>query len=224
MCFSLEADLVAGAALLPVGALALREVRAARELPFAALPLVLATHQLVEAVVWAGVEGHVAAGPAHAAAVAYVVVALPLLPTLLPVAVLLLARPGRRRWVAPFLALGVVVTAHLARVVAENGVRVEAHPHALVYRIGLHDAELWTGLYVLATMGACLVAGHRVVVAFGLVNLVGLTVVAVAYREAFASLWCLYAALSSLLVLVHLALRPEVDPASAARDPQRSGV
>ena len=45
--------------------------------------------------------------------------------------------------------------------------------------------------------------------AFGVVNLVGLTVVAWAYRDAFASLWCVYAAVSSVLVLVHLAHRPE---------------
>lgn len=225
MCFSLEADLVAGALVLPVGALALREVRAPRELLLAALPLVLAAHQLTEAVVWAGVEGRVPDQAAHVAAVAYVVVALPLLPTLVPAAVLLVARTGRRRWVAPFLALGAVVTVHLARLVVENGVRVEAHPHALVYRIGLHDPELWTGLYVLATMGACLVAGHRLVVAFGVVNLVGLTVVALAYRDAFASLWCLYAALSSLLVLAHLVhSHPGPGAAAGARPGARTAA
>ena len=36
MCFSPEADLVAGIALLPVAALSLREVRHVREVPFAA--------------------------------------------------------------------------------------------------------------------------------------------------------------------------------------------
>jgi len=52
VCFSVEADLVAGAALLPIGVVTLREVRHVRELPFAALPLLFAAHQLVEALVW----------------------------------------------------------------------------------------------------------------------------------------------------------------------------
>ena len=47
VCFSVEADLVAGAALVPVGVLSLREVKKPDELPFAALPLLFALHQFV---------------------------------------------------------------------------------------------------------------------------------------------------------------------------------
>jgi hypothetical protein len=209
MCFSVEADLVAGAALLPIGALSLTKVREPRELAFAALPLLFAAHQLVEALVWAGTDGTVGAGTAHMAAVAYVLFALPFLPTFVPAAVLLL-EDGRRRWaVLPFLVLGLAVSAYLAWHVAANGVRVSAHPHALVYHVSLGEPVRWSGLYVVAVMGACLVSRHRAVVAFGVVNVLGLTLVAWAYRDAFASLWCVYAAVSSVLVLVHLAHRPD---------------
>lgn len=209
MCFSVEADLVAGAALLPIGVLSLGKVREAREVPFAALPLLFAAHQLVESLVWAGTDGSVDAGVAHTAAVAYVLFALPVLPTFVPAAVLLLESGRRRLAVVPFLALGLAVSAYMAWHIAANGVRVTAHPHAIVYHVGLGEPELWTGLYVVAGMGACLVSRHRAVVAFGVVNLVGLSLVAWAYRDAFASLWCVYAAVSSLLVLVHLAHRPD---------------
>lgn len=214
MCFSVEADLVAGAALLPIGALAVSKVREPRELPFAGLPLLFAAHQLVEALVWAGASGDVSATIAHRAATAYVWFALPILPAFLPLAVWVLTRRPR---VLPFVALGLVVAVHFARTLAANGVRTDVHPHAIVYRVGLADAELWTGLYVLAVMGACLVAGHRAIVAFGVVNLVGLTAVGLAYRDAFASLWCVYAAVSSVLVLVHLAHRPDREPAEKTR-------
>lgn len=216
MCFSLEADLIAGAALLPIGVLSLTKVREARELPLGSLPLLFSIHTLVEALVWAGADGRVGAGVAHTAAVAYVLFALPFLPTFVPAAVLLLEE-GRRRWaVLPFLALGIAVSAYMAWHVAANGVRVSAHDHALVYHVSLGDRELWTGLYVLAVMGACLVSRHRYVVAFGVVNVVGLSVVAWAYVDAFASLWCVYAAVSSVLILVHLTHRP------SERTPQRS--
>lgn len=72
MCFSVEADLVVGVALLPVGVLALREVRQANEVPFASLPLLFAAHQLVEAFVWAGAGGQVSSGLQHAATLIYV--------------------------------------------------------------------------------------------------------------------------------------------------------
>ena len=51
VCFSVEADLVAGVALLPVAALCLLEVRHVRELAFATLPLLFALHHLTESLV-----------------------------------------------------------------------------------------------------------------------------------------------------------------------------
>jgi hypothetical protein len=51
-------------------------------------------------------------------------------------------------------------------------------------------------------IGAAVCSGYRSLVAFGAVNLDGLTTVAVVYLDAFASLWRGYAALSSALVVV----------------------
>lgn len=219
MCYSVGADLVAGAAILPIGVLALTRVRAARELPLAALPLLFACHQLVEALVWAGADGSVDAGTAHQAAVVYVLFALPFLPTYVPVAVLLVETGRRRQAVLPFLALGLAVSAYMAWHIAANGVRVSVHPHAIVYHVGLGEPELWTGLYIVAVMGACLVSRYRTVVAFGVVNLVGLSLVAWIYQEAFASLWCVYAAVSSVLILAHFAHR-----SAGSEGPRLAGV
>lgn len=113
MCFSPQADLVAGAVLLPLAALSLREVRSVREVPFASLPLLFAAHQLIEALVWAGVEGDVSKTVQQTAALVYVLFAFPVLPTLVPTAVLLLEPRGARLRVAPFVAIGVAVSAYL---------------------------------------------------------------------------------------------------------------
>lgn len=207
MCFSVEADLVTGVALLPVGALALREVRHVREVPFAALPLLFGVHQLTEALVWAGVEGHVSPRVQATAVLAYLLFALPGLPLLFPLAVLLLEPRGARLRVASFVALGAVVSAYLAVVVLDGDVGVRALPHALVYTTGLDHDALWTALYIVAVIGPSLLSGYPSLVAFGLLNLVGLTVVALLYVEAFTSLWCVWAALTSVLILVHMVLR-----------------
>jgi hypothetical protein len=214
VCFSLEADLAVGVALVPVGILALREVRRARELPFAALPMLFAVHQLIEAVVWAGVEGGVTAAAQHAAAVAYLIIALPLLPVLVPFAVILLEPNGARLRVVPFLALGGIVASYFGASLASAPVGVVVHAHALVYETGIRHGALWSVPYVIAVIGASVCSGYRSIVAFGWVNLVGLSVVGVAYQDAFASLWCLYAAAASVLVLVHMVRRrrlPDLD-------------
>lgn len=204
MCFSTTADLVAGGALTPVAVASLRQVRAAREIPFAALPAVFAIHQLIEALVWAGQDGDVSSGLAHAAAVGYACIAFPLLPTLFPVSVVLVEPRGARRAPMPFVGLGVIVSAYLGYAMLAHGVRVTAHAHALSYDIGTDSGWLWGVLYVIAVIGPALLSRSRSIVAFGAVNLVGLSAVAIAYAEAFASLWCVYAAATSVLVLVHM--------------------
>ncbi len=204
MCFSPEADLIAGVALLPVAALSLREVRRLREVPFAALPLLFAAHQLIESLVWLGVQGDVSHTVQQMAALIYVLFAFPVLPTLVPTAVLLLEPHGARLRVAPFVAVGLVVSAYLAYVVLSGPLVVQEHSHALVYRVGLQNGVVWAVLYILAVVGPSLMSGYRSIVAFGVLNLVGLTAVALAYQVAFASIWCVVAALSSVLVLLHM--------------------
>jgi hypothetical protein len=207
VCFSVQADIAAGAGILPLGILALREVRHAREIPFAALPLLFAAHQLVEALVWAGTTGDVSARMQSAAALVYVMFALPVLPLLMPVAVLLLEPRGARLRVAPFVGLGAVVSTYLAISVLDGPVGIEERPHALVYHVDLPNGVLWTVLYVVAVIGPALLSGYPSIVAFGALNLVGLTAVWLLYTEAFASLWCVYAALTSILIVVHMYLR-----------------
>lgn len=215
MCFSPEADFVAGVVLLPIAAATLREVRMARELPFASLPLLFAAHQLVEAVVWVGFEGHVVSDPVRqAAAVAYVAYAMVVLPTLFPLAVLLLEPSGARRRVAPFVGIGIVVSVVFAVQLLTTPLTVVLRPHALQYVTGVPYGSLLTLVYVVAVIGPAVLSGYRSVVIWGVVNLVGLVVVAIVYREAFASLWCVYAAMTSVFVLLHMVRRrrlPDAD-------------
>ena len=117
MCFSKTADLVVGTALIPVAVLTLREVRHRREVPFAVLPAIFAAHQFFEVVVWEWLDGNVSAGVANLAIRAYLFIAWPLLPTWVPLAVMLLEPRGARLRVAPFLGLGVVVSLYLGWVV-----------------------------------------------------------------------------------------------------------
>jgi hypothetical protein len=58
------------------------------------------------------------------------------------------------------------------------------------------------------------VSGYRTLALFGLVDLVGLLVVAAVYLDSFASRWCVYAALSSVFIVIHMIRRrglPDAD-------------
>ena len=133
MCFSVEADVAVGLLILPVAVASLREVRHVREVPFAALPLLFALHQLVEALVWAGEDGQVSPGVQHAAAAAYLLFALPVLPTLMPVAVPAPrtrepAGAWRRSWSSAWRSRRTS-----AGRCSPNPFTVIVHPHAIEY-------------------------------------------------------------------------------------------
>ena len=108
---------------------------------------------------------------------------------------------------APFVVLGAVVAGYLGWAVLRGPIEIRQEPHALVYDVGLTYGVMWAVLYVVAVIGPAVMSGYPSIVAFGLLNLVGLSVVAIVYVQAFASLWCVYAALSSALVVVHMVLR-----------------
>lgn len=81
MCWSAEADLAAGVGVAVVGAACVARAGRGRDLPLAALPLLLGAHQVIEAAVWASDGG---TGPA---VLLWAVVALPLLELWVPAGV-----------------------------------------------------------------------------------------------------------------------------------------
>ena len=75
MCFSAEADLIAGAVVGGFGIDAVRHVRHRRELTLAALPLVFGAHQMIETFAWWGLDGKVPAVLGDVATWIYLIIA-----------------------------------------------------------------------------------------------------------------------------------------------------
>ncbi|WP_327683390.1 DUF6629 family protein [Kitasatospora sp. NBC_00458] len=206
MCWSARADLVVGGTVSAIGVLCL--VRAHRagwpeRLPLAALPLVLGVHQLIEAAVWSGADGDLPSGPARWAGTAWAVIALPLLPVLVPVGVRCATDggPARRRLLTAVSLLGVLVAVPLSLAVTLHPVTVTEHTHTLTYGVGVpHSALLLVG-YLLATVGSLLLSGDRLLRLLGLLTGAGAVLCALLWRLAFISTWCALAALVSVLLL-----------------------
>ena len=184
-----------------LGVIALTRVRRVRELPLAALPLLLGVHQLIEAVVWWGTRGQVGAGTAAVARTAWAVIAYPLLPALVPLAVLLVAAPARRPLLLPFLAVGLLSSAALGRAVAAGPVTASVEGHTVRYGVGVPYGTWVAAGYLLATVGALVLSGQRDVRTLGIVCGLGAAVCLTLWQTAFVSTWCALAALSSVFVL-----------------------
>jgi hypothetical protein len=198
MCWSATADMVAGTGVAAVGvagvAVAARR-RRARDLPLAALPLLLGAHQVVESVVWSSGGG---SGPATTA---WVVIALPVLALWVPLGVFLASPADKRgRLVAP-VVVGLAVGAVLAVRLADDTVTAEVRSHTVGYAIGIPHAPLLVAAYLLATVGSLLLAPDRRLRSLGVVVAVGAVVCTLLWRTAFVSTWCAVAAVSSVLLL-----------------------
>ncbi|GGZ47187.1 DUF6629 family protein [Streptomyces subrutilus] len=195
MCWSATADLTAGTVVTAVGIVCVARARRARDLPVAALPLLLGIHQLVEAAVWRS------GGGCSPAATAWAVIALPLLPVWVPLAVAFAAAPDvpRRLW-AP-AAAGLAAGAFLAYGLATRSVTAEIRGHTVGYGVDVPYAPLVVGCYLFATLGSLLLSGDRGLRVLGAVMAAGAVVCTAVWRLEFASTWCAFAAVASLLVL-----------------------
>ncbi|MFJ2113442.1 MULTISPECIES: DUF6629 family protein [unclassified Streptomyces] len=195
MCWSATADLLAGAAITTVGALCVAGARRVRELPLAALPLLLGAHQLVESAVWRAGGG---AGPAT---LAWAVIALPLLAVWVPFAVLLAAPVPARRRLVPSAVAGVVTAAFLSYCLAGRTVTAEVRGHTMGYVVDLPYAPLVVVGYLIATVGALLLGGDRQVRLLGVAVAAGAAFCAALWRLEYVSTWCALAAVASVLLL-----------------------
>lgn len=208
MCFSPEVDVLAGLVIGAVGIDAVRHVRTAAERPLAALPLVFAVHQLVEAGVWWGLEGKVGAEVGHAAEWVYLAIAFGVLPILVPVAVSALEPVAHRRRTGAFVALGSFVAVMLMYAVVRGPIEATIRGHYIAYDVDLWHGGALTALYVLATCGVLLLSDRAHVRAWGVVNLAAVLVLAWVNQAGLISLWCVWAAVTSVAIAAHLRYAP----------------
>lgn len=204
MCFSPEADFTAGAIVAGVGVETLRRVRTPRELIVGALPLLFGIHQLVEGFVWLGLRGEVSQGLGDAAKEAYIVYAHAVLPAIVPLGFMLLEPDTvRSRRLRPFAGVGLLLGAYLLGQVTAYPVGAQQAPHCIVYTTHTPNDVAVTMLYVVVTCGPALLSSRRYLRWFGLASLIGVIATAAVRADDVTSLWCLCAAMVSVLILEH---------------------
>jgi hypothetical protein len=204
VCFSATANFVGSGVLGAVGVVTLTKVKHRRELLFAALPTLFAVHQFIEGFVWLGLDGILSPVVAHNMGAAFMLYAQGLLPFLLPLSVLLFEpdRKSRRRML-PFLVLGGTTTLYILWALTAYPLQLYIRGNSIVYINQATNNTAVALLYVIATCGSLFFSKIRMMVVFGAANLVILLVVMEFKRYAFTSLWCAYAAVASVIILVY---------------------
>ena len=204
MCFSAAANFVGSGVLGTIGVVTLTKVKHRREVLFAALPILFAIHQFIEGFVWLGLDGILSPVVAHNMGAAFMLYAQGLLPFLLPLSVLLF-EPNRksRGRMQPFLILGAATTLYILWALTAYPLQLYIKGNSIVYINQATNNTAVAVLYVVATCGSLFFSGIRTMVIFGAANLAILLAVMEYKRYAFTSLWCAYAAIASVIILVY---------------------
>ena len=204
MCFSATANFVGSGVLGTVGVLTLTKVKHRRELLFASLPTLFALHQFTEGFVWLGLDGILSPTVTHAMGAAFMLYAQGIIPFLVPLSVLLFEPDLKsRRKMLPFVALGLATTVYILWALTAYSFQVYVKQNSIVYT-NQGTANIATGvLYVVATCGSLFFSKVRPMVMFGAANLAILLIVLAFKEYAYTSLWCAYAAIASVIILIY---------------------
>ena len=204
MCFSATANFVGSGVLGTVGVVTLTKVKHRRELLFASLPTLFAVHQFTEGFVWLGLDGILSPTVAHNMGAAFMLYAQGLLPFLAPLSVMLF-EPTResRRGMLPFVVIGGATALYVLWGLTAYPTDIYVRDNSIVYINHATNNMAVAVLYVIATCGSLFFSKIRMMVVFGVANLAILLIVDAIKRYAFTSVWCAYAAIASVIILVY---------------------
>ncbi|MFG2230495.1 DUF6629 family protein [Streptomyces sp. NPDC048723] len=139
-------------------------------------------------------------GDCSPAATAWAVIALLLLAIWVPAGVLLAAAPEARRRLWGPTAAGPATAAVLSYSLATRPVTAEIRGHAIGYGVNVPWMPLVLTGCLFAALGSLPLGGDRRLRALGVVLAVGALACSALWRLEFASTWCAFAAVASLLV------------------------
>ena len=204
MCFSATANFVGSGVLGTVGVVTLTKVKHRRELLFASLPTLFAVHQFTEGFVWLGFDGILSPTVTHNMGAAFMLYAQGLLPFLVPLSVMLFepTRESRRRML-PFVVIGGATALYVLWGLTAYPTDIYVRDNSIVYINHATNNITVAVLYVIATCGSLFFSKIRMLVVFGGANLAILLIVDAIKRYAFTSVWCAYAAIASVIILVY---------------------
>ncbi|MFA6735524.1 hypothetical protein EOM86_10210 [Candidatus Nomurabacteria bacterium] len=203
MCFSAEASFIGGSALTAIGILSVRKNREPDQRLFAAMPLVFGVQQIAEGFVWTALKSEQKDLMLKLSAYAFLVVALLIWPSFVPLSVRLMETDRRRKTFLNILtALGVVTSlSYLAGfLIYEVTVRID-YMH-IDYGVNAPQQFLKIAYlaYLAVTLLPFLITSKRKVWLLGAVIVVSYAVAAYFYSEYLLSVWCFFAAITSAVV------------------------
>ena len=202
ICFSANASILAGVALIATGIVTVRRTDRLAQLPYASIPLAFGMQQLVEGYLWKALPTQ--SQMTEMVTTIYLLFSHVLWPIFVPLAVLMIEPLiARRKLLLLPMAAGAVAGLYFLYALLTEPVSALIEGKHIAYHLPhRHDAFILT-LYIIGTCLTPLLSSYKTVRLFGIVIVIALIVTRIAYMHWFASVWCFFAALMSAAVFLH---------------------
>lgn len=212
MCFSATASFTASLSLSVLGIATLKQTTSKKQLFLATFPLLFATQQFFEGMVWLNLEEQ--SSPLYFIGIyVFLVFATGFWLIFCPISVYLLEdQPFRQKTILGITVIGIILGIYLVSCVVRQDVMATNSLGNLFYNLNLlYDFkvaffyDICKYLYLLVISVPFLISSQRFLALFGVLIILSFILADRFYQATFISVWCFFAAvISSVLLLIFL--------------------
>ncbi len=208
MCFSAEASFGASIVIGGIGIVALKKAQTHSQQVFAMIPVFFALQQFTEGLIWLDLLSHTNTPFSPWLSIKtklYLLFAWMIWPSFIPYSFSLLEENFKRKKILKlFTVVGVLVSLVLSYILIFQNITPKISNYHIKYEIDFVHRLAWVLgiLYVLSTVFSCFVSSVKGVWSLGVINLSSYIISKLVFEEYVLSVWCYFAALSSVIVLV----------------------
>jgi len=208
MCFSASASFGISAVLFVGGVFAVKKTRVLQQVPFSSIPLVFSFQQFTEGILWLSLTNPIYAGWQQASTYLFLIIAHVFWPLWVSISLLLLEKNLIRRKILLLSAvLGVVVSVFLAYSLFNYSVSSVESGHHISYSISFphYIVGSFGVFYFISTVIPFFISTVKKMNLLGCVLLISFIITKLFFEEYLPSVWCFFAAPSSIIVLIIMA-------------------
>jgi hypothetical protein len=199
MCFSAGASFVASGALAIVGGASLKVAKKEEKI-LAIFPIVFSLQQFLEGIQWLYLkQGNIC----QASGYGFLLFAYAFWPFYVPLAIYIFDK-GRRKFLIYPLIVGTIVSGFFITLFFTNTLTITQSWRSISYDLHAPIKAYVIVAYLLAVFVPLFTSSNKFLRWFGFINMVLASMAAYLHVATFASVWCFFAAISSIVFFVYL--------------------
>lgn len=219
MCFSATASFVSSAVLITAGTITVIRSRKTSFQYLGIIPILFALQQFSEGFVWLALENEQFIKHMNIASFAFVFFAWVVWPFYIPFSMYKLEKPYQRQnAMRVFVVLGVLLSSILTYALIFRGVEPHISGHSISYRFPVDEytVNIMSLFYFCCTIIPLLISTPKRVWILGVSTLALSIIAKILFNHAFLSVWCMFCAINSLIILYVIPTRDKLVPETTA--------